>query len=147
MTDTIDPQSSGFDHRLPLPSHADEQMELMLDIDRQDYRFALEQASDIICRTNLLGRITFVNPAATRILGYSKVEILGHYVTEFIREDYRSKVWWFYARQFLRLWFATFRLLNRPRKRCAPARKSFRVFSMMRPSCTLRSTAMARCCR
>lgn len=77
-------------------------MELMLDINREDYRFALEQASDIICRTNLSGRITFVNRAVTRILGYSMVEVLGHHATEFIREDYRAKVWWFHARQFLR---------------------------------------------
>ncbi|MCS6897212.1 MAG: PAS domain S-box protein [Nitrospira sp.] len=77
-------------------------MELMLDIERDDYRFALEQASDIICRTNLSGRITFANPAVTRILGYAMVEVLGHHITEFIREDYRSKVWWFHVRQFLR---------------------------------------------
>ncbi len=76
-------------------------MELMLDLDREDYRFALEQASDITCRTDLSGRITFINPAVTRILGYSTVEILGHDVKEFIREDYRSKVWRFHARQFL----------------------------------------------
>ncbi|MDH5640290.1 MAG: PAS domain S-box protein [Nitrospira sp.] len=102
MTDTREPQSSGPNRQSPIQTQADEQMELKLDIDREDYRFALEQASDIICRTNLSGRITFVNLAATRILGYSTVEILGHYVTEFIREDYRSKVWWFHARQFLR---------------------------------------------
>ena len=102
MVDSRGPQHSDPGSRFPLPQPVNQQMELMLDIDREDYRFALEQASDIICRTNLSGRITFVNPAATRILGYSKVEILGHYVSEFIREDYRSKVWWFHARQFLR---------------------------------------------
>ncbi|MDH4235971.1 MAG: PAS domain S-box protein [Nitrospira sp.] len=101
MTDTTDPQSSEPGRRFPILPQADQQMELMLDIDRDDYRFALEQASDIICRTTLSGRITFINPAVTRILGYSMVEILGHSVTEFIREDYRSKVWRFHARQFL----------------------------------------------
>jgi PAS domain S-box-containing protein len=102
MSDTIHRQSSEPGNRFPILPSADQQMELMLDINREDYRFALEQASDIICRTNLAGRITFVNPAVTRILGYSMVEVLGHYVTEFIREDYRSKVWWFHVRQFLR---------------------------------------------
>ncbi|MDH5670010.1 MAG: PAS domain S-box protein [Nitrospira sp.] len=102
MTDIVEPQSSDSDNRIPVPLQMDEQMELKLDIDRDDYRFALEQASDIICRTDLFGRITFVNSAATRILGYSMVEILGHNVMEFISEDYRSKVWWFHARQFLR---------------------------------------------
>jgi len=102
MTDVEEPQSPDSDRRFPIVLQTNQQMELKLDIDREDYRFALEQASDIICRTNLFGRITFVNSAATRILGYSMVEILGHNVTEFIREDYRSKVWWFHARQFLR---------------------------------------------
>ena len=102
MTDIAESQSSNPDNRFPVPLQMDEQMELKLDIDRDDYRFALEQASDIICRTDLFGRITFVNSAATRILGYSMVEILGHNVMEFISEDYCSKVWWFHARQFLR---------------------------------------------
>ncbi|MFN3681333.1 MAG: PAS domain S-box protein, partial [Nitrospira sp.] len=35
-------------------------------------------------------------------LGYAMVEVLGHHITEFIREDYRGKVWWFHVRQFLR---------------------------------------------
>jgi len=102
MTDAEEPQSSDPDRRFPILLQTNQQMELKLDIDREDYHFALEQASDIICRTDLSGRITFVNSAAARILGYSMVEILGHYVTEFIRDDYRSKVWWFHARQFLR---------------------------------------------
>jgi PAS domain S-box-containing protein len=96
------PSPSETGGRFPRPPQVDQQMELMLDIDREDYRFALEQASDIICRTNLSGRITFINPAVTRILGYAMVEVLGHHITEFIRADYRAKVWWFHVRQFLR---------------------------------------------
>ena len=92
MTERISPQSSETGSRFPRVPLPDQQMELMLDIDREDYRFALEQASDIICRTNLSGRITFANPAVTRILGYAMVEVLGHHITEFIREDYRAKV-------------------------------------------------------
>ncbi|MCP9472687.1 MAG: PAS domain S-box protein [Nitrospira sp.] len=102
MTERISPQPSETGSRFPRVPPADQQMELMLDIDRDDYRFALEQASDIICRTNLSGRITFANPAVTRILGYAMVEVLGHHITEFVREDYRAKVWWFHVRQFLR---------------------------------------------
>jgi PAS domain S-box-containing protein len=80
----------------------DRQMDLMLDIDREHYRFAIEQASDIICRADLDGRITFINPAVTRLLGYAETEILGHRFTEFIREDYRAKAKRAYVRQFAR---------------------------------------------
>lgn len=66
------------------------------------YRLLVNEATDIIYRTDADGRFTFINPTTVRLLGYAKPEVLGHRFTEFIRPDYRSKAEQFYGRQFIR---------------------------------------------
>lgn len=66
------------------------------------YRLLVNQATDIIYRTDAEGRFTFVNPTTMRVLGYTKPEVLGHRFSEFIRPDYLAKAEQFYGRQFLR---------------------------------------------
>ncbi len=66
------------------------------------YQFFVDQASDIIYRTDPSGRFTFVNVAAACIMHYSEAEMIGRHFLEFIRPDYRRAVERFYGRQFVR---------------------------------------------
>jgi PAS domain S-box-containing protein len=62
-------------------------------IDR--YRILVEEALDIIFETDDLGYYTFVNSAATDVLGYSRKELLEMHFLELIPDDYK-----YYLRQF-----------------------------------------------
>ena len=56
------------------------------------YRTLVEDASDIICRTDVTGRFTFVNRAAVNISGFEEDEMLGKNCRVFIRPDKRNEV-------------------------------------------------------
>lgn len=66
------------------------------------YQFFVDQASDIIYRTDQAGRFTFINTVAARVLQYSEAEILGRHFSDLIRLDWRRTVSRFYDRQFVR---------------------------------------------
>ncbi len=66
------------------------------------YRQLVDQARDIIYRTDDQGRFTFVNPIVTRIMGYFPQELLGWRFTELIRPDARASAERFYGWQFVR---------------------------------------------
>lgn len=66
------------------------------------YQFFVDQATDIIYRTDPAGRFTFVNVAAACIMRYAETEMIGRHFLEFIRPDYRQAVQRFYGRQFVR---------------------------------------------
>ena len=70
-----------------------------LDASEARHRHLVETASDIIYRTDAKGHFTFVNPAATRILGIPADGIVGTHFTSLIREDARATTAEFYARQ------------------------------------------------
>ena len=57
-----------------------------------DLRSFFELSVDIIYEANARGLFTFVNPAATRVLGYEETELIGLHYTALIRPDYREKV-------------------------------------------------------
>ena len=63
------------------------------------HRKLVESASDIIYRTDPDGHFTFVNPAATRMLGIPVDRLIGAHFTSLIREDARRSTAEFYARQ------------------------------------------------
>jgi PAS domain S-box-containing protein len=63
------------------------------------YRRLVETASDIIFNTDSDGCFTYVNPAATKITGFSSVELIGMHYTDLIREDVRAEARAFYLRQ------------------------------------------------
>ena len=69
---------------------------------REQYRLLVEQANDIIYRTDEEGRFTFVNPIATRLMQYSEQELLNKHFLELIRPDYRQSAEHFYGKQRLR---------------------------------------------
>ena len=56
------------------------------------YRQLVENAQDIIYRTDMWGFFTYVNPVATRVTGWSPERIVGKHFLELIREDHRTRV-------------------------------------------------------
>jgi len=56
------------------------------------YRTLVENASDIVFRTDDMGHFTFVNPAVLRITGYTEQEIIGKYYKLLIRPDMLDEV-------------------------------------------------------
>ena len=66
------------------------------------YRSLVENASDIIFKTDLNGNFTFVNPAVIRITGYKEAEIIGRQYTIMIRPDMRDNALKFFGRQFVK---------------------------------------------
>ncbi len=67
---------------------------------RELYRQLVENAGDIIYRTDIDGVFTFVNAAAARISGYSEEEIIGKHYLSLIRTDHRREVSSLLQRQF-----------------------------------------------
>jgi PAS domain S-box-containing protein len=56
------------------------------------YRQLVENAQDIIYRTDMWGFFTYVNPVATRVTGWAPDKIIGKHFLELIREDHRPHV-------------------------------------------------------
>ena len=62
------------------------------------YRDLVDNASDMIYRTDPFGRFTFVNPVATRILGFDEGELLSMKYFELIRPDWVPRAMSFYEK-------------------------------------------------
>jgi PAS domain S-box-containing protein len=62
------------------------------------YRDLVDNASDIIYRTDPFGRFTFVNPVATRLLGYGEGELLSMKYFELMRPDWVPRAMSFYEK-------------------------------------------------
>jgi PAS domain S-box-containing protein len=62
------------------------------------YRDLVDNASDMIYRTDQFGRFTFVNPVATRILGYEEGELLSMKYFELMRPDWVPRAMGFYEK-------------------------------------------------
>ncbi|MEY4635809.1 MAG: hypothetical protein RJA55_1607 [Acidobacteriota bacterium] len=60
------------------------------------YRDLVDNASDMIYRTDPYGRFTLVNPVATRILGYAESELLAMKYFELMRPDWVPRAMAFY---------------------------------------------------
>ena len=63
------------------------------------YRQLVENADDLIYRTDATGRFVYANPGAERALGLSERELLGRHYLELVRDDYREQARSFYAQQ------------------------------------------------
>jgi diguanylate cyclase (GGDEF)-like protein/PAS domain S-box-containing protein len=66
------------------------------------YRTLVDNASDIVLRTDNTGHFTFVNPAGIRIMGYGKEEIIGKHYPTLIRTDMREEAMKFFGLQFVK---------------------------------------------
>jgi diguanylate cyclase (GGDEF)-like protein/PAS domain S-box-containing protein len=66
------------------------------------YRTLVENANDIVFRLDNTGHITFVNPAALRIMGYEEKEMIGRHYPTFIRSDMQVEAMKFFGRQFVK---------------------------------------------
>ena len=61
--------------------------EVELQKSEERYRALVENASDIVFRTDEKGYFAFINPAALRISGYEEGEIIGKHYKMFVRPD------------------------------------------------------------
>ena len=69
---------------------------------KERYRTLVENASDIVFRTDNSGYFTFVNPAGIRITGYEEQEIIGKHYPTWIHPDMRDEAMKFFGRQFVK---------------------------------------------
>jgi two-component system sensor histidine kinase/response regulator len=63
------------------------------------FRDLVEAADDILYRTDAAGRLVYVNPAASELLGYADGELLGRDFLDLVRPDYRDVARRFYEDQ------------------------------------------------
>ena len=66
----------------------------------QRYVHIIENANDIIYRTDHRGHFAYVNPAAMRITGYDENELIGRHFLDLIDPEYREIADHFYRSQF-----------------------------------------------
>jgi len=72
------------------------------------YRRLVENATDIIYRTDGEGKFTYVNPISLRFFGYAEEEFLGKHYLELFQEEFRNKARQFYATQFFNGQFTSY---------------------------------------
>jgi len=66
--------------------------EMSLQASESRYRQLVEKAGDIIYGTDINGFFTYVNPAASQLMGYPPPQLVGTHFTQLIREDHRQRV-------------------------------------------------------
>ncbi|MFP5247846.1 MAG: PAS domain S-box protein, partial [Thermoanaerobaculia bacterium] len=67
---------------------------------RERYRHIIENANEIIYRTDYRGHFIYVNPASVRITGYERSELLGRNYLDLIDPEFREAAAHFYKHQF-----------------------------------------------
>lgn len=81
---------------------ARKQAEEALRASEERYRELVEEAGDIIYRTDPGGRFIYCNPTSRRVLGYAPEELLGRHYLEIVQPQARPQAERFYGRQFVR---------------------------------------------
>jgi diguanylate cyclase (GGDEF)-like protein/PAS domain S-box-containing protein len=76
--------------------------EELLEKSEELYRTFVKNASDIILKTDDKGFLTFVNPAALRVIGYEEGELIGVNYLEIVRPDKREETARVLGRQFVK---------------------------------------------
>jgi len=74
----------------------------------ESYRHLVDNATDIIYRTDGTGRFTFFNPAAIKITGYSEGELMHRHFLELVHPDHRAAADRLYGRQYLKKTASTY---------------------------------------
>ncbi|HNY72657.1 MAG TPA: response regulator [Syntrophales bacterium] len=67
----------------------------------ESYRHLVDNATDIIYRTDATGHFTLFNPAAIKITGYSEAELMHRHFLELVHPDHRAAAERLYGRQYL----------------------------------------------
>lgn len=65
------------------------------------YKLLVENANDLIYRTDETGRFTFFNQRAIQYSGYSAEELMGKSFNDFVDPAHKKRVQFFYARQIV----------------------------------------------
>ncbi len=65
------------------------------------YKELVDNAREMIYKTDTNGHFTFVNLTATRLIGYSEAELIGRSYLSLIRRDHRHAAARFYQQQFI----------------------------------------------
>ncbi len=73
--------------------------EISLQENEERFRYLVENANDLIFRTDTRGQFEFLNPTAVRVLKYPERELVGRYLIELVRPDYRKAVGQYYKVQ------------------------------------------------
>ncbi len=66
------------------------------------YRTLVENASELIFELDDTGHLTFVNPAALRVMGYEEKDLIGKHYATMIRPDMYEEALKFFGRQFVK---------------------------------------------
>ena len=66
-----------------------------------NYQSLVESISDLICKINLDGTISFVNKVTCLTLGYEMNEIIGKNIFDFVAPSYRKRAFRFTTNLFL----------------------------------------------
>ena len=66
------------------------------------YKYLIEHADEVIYRTDTSGHLLFINPAATKVLGFTEDELIGRHYLELVKPDFRETVEKFFGRQFIK---------------------------------------------
>ncbi|MCK9408912.1 MAG: PAS domain S-box protein [Bacteriovoracaceae bacterium] len=74
----------------------------------EKYRRFVENAADIIYRTDGEGRFIYVNPVSLKMFGYTEEEFTGKHYLELFHPDFRNKARQFYATQFFNGQFTSY---------------------------------------
>jgi PAS domain S-box-containing protein len=56
----------------------------------ESYRYLVENASDIIYKTDAMGHFTFFNPISAKTTGYSQEDLYGRHYLDLVHPDYRK---------------------------------------------------------
>lgn len=104
MSATLQPSMDGARTELLAFSEdttARKQAERELAESREAYRQLVDEATDIVFRTDVNGRFTYVNPVAVRITGFSEAELLSKRFVDLIAASHKTQVARFYYRQYI----------------------------------------------
>ena len=66
---------------------------------RNIYKQLVEEASDVIHRTDFKGRFTYVNPISSTLVEYTEEELIGKSYVSLVRDDYKERAIQFYKTQ------------------------------------------------